>query len=308
MNARTTRLALGTAQLGMPYGIANATGQPSLADARKMVETAWSAGVRWFDTAQAYGNSETVLGQALRDVGVADEARIVTKLAPTVDTGSVTAILDGVRASVARLGLERVWGVLLHREEQLDAWSGAIREAFARAIEQGLTDRVGVSVYTPQRALQALQLGGLTALQVQASVFDRRMARAGVCAEAARREVALFIRSVYLQGLVLMPLALLERTMPFAVPAVSRLERFCRGQGMERQEFALRYALGLAARAHVVIGAETVAQTAENCRLAGRPPLSRRLCRAWDAEWPEDGDDLINPSLWPRSPAKAVKR
>ena len=40
------RLVLGTAQLGMPYGIANRSGQPDASQARAIVEAAWEAGIR----------------------------------------------------------------------------------------------------------------------------------------------------------------------------------------------------------------------------------------------------------------------
>lgn len=64
------RLVLGTAQLGMSYGIANKTGLPDLATATAIVQTAWESGICEFDTAQAYGKSEQVLSQALSELGV----------------------------------------------------------------------------------------------------------------------------------------------------------------------------------------------------------------------------------------------
>ena len=104
------RLALGTAQLGMPYGIANRTGKPDLAAARSIVDTAWDAGIRYFDTAQAYGDSESVLGQALEN----RDAAIITKLPPKLENVS-----QHLRESLRRLGRATIWGVLLHREEHL---------------------------------------------------------------------------------------------------------------------------------------------------------------------------------------------
>lgn len=56
MRPLTERVALGTAQLGMAYGVANTAGQPTSEAATGLVATAWGAGVRSFDTAQAYGS------------------------------------------------------------------------------------------------------------------------------------------------------------------------------------------------------------------------------------------------------------
>jgi aryl-alcohol dehydrogenase-like predicted oxidoreductase len=66
---------LGTAQLGMPYGVANHCGLPSDADAAALLGAALMAGVRAFDTVRAYGASERRLGRALAD---APEVTIIT--------------------------------------------------------------------------------------------------------------------------------------------------------------------------------------------------------------------------------------
>src|SRR5438552_4624627 len=91
----TNRLALGTAQLGMQYGVANRTGQPDLEVATRIVSTARQAGIRYFDTAQAYGKSETVLGSVFQRIGTGDVA-VVTKLPTQLDTTDADAILRGI--------------------------------------------------------------------------------------------------------------------------------------------------------------------------------------------------------------------
>src|SRR5215472_9543439 len=97
-----SRIALGTAQLGMAYGIANTTGRPKAAVALEIVAECWQSGVRYFDTAQTYGDSEVVLGRALRNVGVASEARVISKLSPKLKVESVESIINSVQLSVDR--------------------------------------------------------------------------------------------------------------------------------------------------------------------------------------------------------------
>ncbi len=284
----------------MPYGIANTTGRPNVEIARQIINLSWQGGIRYFDTAQAYGESEAIVGQVLRDLGVANEAQIITKLSPSVDITNVDAILASLRFSLEQLGLRRLWGVLLHREEQLDHWENAVGEAFTCARSEGLVSHVGVSVYSPQRGLQALDLRDIDVLQVPANVFDRRMKRAGVFQQARTRSVKIFIRSAYLQGLALLPNPRVAQLAPFALNAVEALDRFCCVQLLDRQEFALRYALALDANALVVVGAEMPAQIAGNCRAAALPSLPSTVSAAWDAAWPNDDELLVNPSLWPK--------
>ena len=70
--AKTPALILGTAQLGMAYGAANRRGMLSDFQARELLESAWDAGIRWFDTARAYGESERRLGEFFRSLSPAE--------------------------------------------------------------------------------------------------------------------------------------------------------------------------------------------------------------------------------------------
>ena len=98
-----SRLVLGTAQLGMPYGIANSTGKPDFETAVSLIKTAWEHGIREFDTAQAYGESETVLGRALSSLGISNDVRIITKLDPKLDPQEGQNIQKAINRRLERL-------------------------------------------------------------------------------------------------------------------------------------------------------------------------------------------------------------
>jgi aryl-alcohol dehydrogenase-like predicted oxidoreductase len=297
--AGCSALALGTVQLGMRYGIANVAGRPDPGTAAEIVATAWEHGVRFFDTAQAYGTSEEVLGQALAGLDRGDEAHVVTKLDANSDVGDVRAVLRSLDASVRRLKITQLWGLLLHKEEELDRWPGSIRDVFRQAKRVGLVARAGVSVYSPERALQALDFEDIAIVQVPASVFDRRMARAGVFARAAALGKTVFVRSVYLQGLALLPPGAPPRSIPRGAQAVEVLRRFCAEKGFTVQQFAVDHVRTVAPHAKVIIGAETVEQTRENCALFANPPVKTGVYEAWAETWPRDFPDLIDPRRWP---------
>ena len=111
------RLVLGTAQLGLPYGIANQTGQPDQNIATAIIHEAWKNGIREFDTAQAYGNSEQALGKALGELGISSEAKIITKLHPNLDHLDASVLSNTLNQSLERLGVSSLFGIMLHREE-----------------------------------------------------------------------------------------------------------------------------------------------------------------------------------------------
>src|SRR2546422_560760 len=104
----------------MPYGIANTTGRPDMEAANAIVANSYRAGVRFFDTAPAYGSSERVLGQCFQDLHIAAEVRVISKVDPRVRADEME---QAVARSLATLGVPSLWALLLHNETLLDQWS-----------------------------------------------------------------------------------------------------------------------------------------------------------------------------------------
>ena len=223
-------IVLGTAQLGMSYGIANTTGRPSEEQALTLLQSAAAAGLRTFDTAWGYGDSETLLGRLLPRIYRPDTVRLITKFSLQNLDGSPANAADRLRrdleATLTRLGVPRLEALLLHREGDLPAFSGALAPVFADFLRQGLVGRLGVSVYSPARCLEALASPLVGAIELPANILDRRFEREGVFELARRKGVALYLRSVFLQGLLVMPLAALPSRMAQAAPYLERLRRF----------------------------------------------------------------------------------
>ena len=197
-------LVLGTAQLGMPYGIANRVGPLDRTTAVEIVAAAYQKGVRLVDTAQDYGESETVLGYAFAELAIGDQVQVVSKFGGAVDTADRAQIMENIKASLSRLRLRQLFALFLHREERLTHWEETLGPTLREAKAAGLTRHLGVSVYSVESALRALEIADIDAIQVPCNVFDRRMTRSGVFDRARVLGKAVFVRSVYLQGLVLL--------------------------------------------------------------------------------------------------------
>jgi spore coat polysaccharide biosynthesis protein SpsF len=294
-------MVLGTAQFGMPYGIANVTGQPAIKQAADMVAQCWEQGIRYFDTAQAYGDSELVLGTCLESLVLDEEPRIITKLHPGTDIRSPKDITKSVQASIGRLRVSALWGLMLHREHWLDEWDGVLGQTLRHLKNQGLIRRLGASVYSVERALQAVDKQDLDVLQVPINVFDRRMARANVFEQADRAGKQVFARSIYLQGLALMDPAAAPDGICHAKTALTAFAEFCRSHQLDRKRFAVEYVRHRAPKALLVLGAETSQQALENCALTETMTTPSAMVDAWDAAWPEDLAELIDPSRWKTS-------
>jgi aryl-alcohol dehydrogenase-like predicted oxidoreductase len=292
-----SRLVLGTAQLGMPYGIANSTGQPDFETAVSIIKIAWEGGIREFDTAQAYGESEAVLGRALSSLGISKDARIITKLDPNLKPHQGQDIKRSIKRSLERLQIPSLYGLMLHREEWLDNLNQGLEKTLRALVVDGAVQHLGVSLYAPARAVQALESDIFGMIQVPANILDRRFADAGVFDLADEKGKQVYIRSVFLQGLLLMKPEGLPFHMAFAKDTISKVDSLCERYGYTRPQMALFYIEGKYPHAKIIIGAETPIQLEQNIDIWKDNFTSIFEIKEFDSLSIVD-ERIINPSQW----------
>jgi aryl-alcohol dehydrogenase-like predicted oxidoreductase len=143
------RLVLGTVQLGLPYGINNKTGKPDFRGACEIVKTAFDNGITRFDTAQAYGDSEEILGKAFLSLNINNKVKVYSKLDPKIDLSDEAAVRRSVDDSLCSLKIDRLDGLFLHHEGDLDFWDQGLCGVLQRLVTEGKVKSIGVSFYTP---------------------------------------------------------------------------------------------------------------------------------------------------------------
>ncbi len=292
-----SRLALGTVQLGKDYGIANNSGRPDDAEADEILLSAWRFGFRWLDTAQNYGDSEVRIGTFLRANPEIDYA-VATKLAPNLDITYKPTVLAAMAESKKRLG--RTPAVtFLHDPEQLGRWSVGAGQALVLGRNRGLTLDLGVSVYSPEEFSLAIDNPDINFIQAPFNALDPRLIESGLMARAIKSNKQIFIRSIFLQGLLLCSPDKLSSKMSFAAPYVSAFHDLCRDAGLSPAELAIRYVAQAAPRALLIIGCETSNQLRQNARYIAREDLDDQLIRRIST-LPFGGPKLVNPYLWNR--------
>ena len=111
--------------------------------------------------------------------------------------------------------------------------------------------------------------------------------------------VAVFVRSVYLQGLLAMPESDVPPRLQGLVPTRRRLESLAREAGLALTELAVRGMLGQEGVTCVLAGVETRDQLLDNIALFNRGPLPADLLAAVDAAVPTLPEAWLTPSMWP---------
>ena len=291
------KLGLGTAQFGLAYGITNARGQVPAAEVEAIVAAAVAAGIDLFDTATAYGESESVLGPALASQG---GLHIVSKLPPLAVDRIGAAEIDRYRAAVQRslalLQRPSIYGLLLHRPDDLRKPGAerlvALLEELKRA---GTVAKIGVSAYDRAQIELAVDRLPLDAVQVPVNLLDQRLLQDGTLDRLKVRNIEVHARSAFLQGALL---AESSRLPGHFAPHLDRLRAVggaAERAGLSRLALCLRFVLAQPPIDRVIVGVTGMAELQQVLAAATDvAPLPQGLAAL------ASGDPhLVNPALWP---------
>lgn len=303
------KLVLGTAQLGSPYGIANRLGQPNSSMAEKLIKTAISSGVRWLDTARAYGASERVVGNALRS-GWEGRAKVITKLSPLTECPAdasretVDAFVDAsLYNSCASLRVQKIDVLMLHRAVHLTEWSGRVWERLLEHKAQGTINALGISVQNPFELRQALAESEIGIVQLPFNVLDWRWDDLipAIRAKRAERGLIVHVRSALLQGLLAGHEPTLWHRANVMQAAAVRDWLVMHQQAAEMTSVAqlcLSFVKSLEWVDGVVVGMESLDQLAENLLTFSGPDLGVKDIQAISASRPVLAEESLNPAFW----------
>jgi aryl-alcohol dehydrogenase-like predicted oxidoreductase len=298
LKMKLSKLQLGTVQFGLNYGIANKEGKPTYEKARDIVKTAFEGGITCFDTAASYGNSEEILGRAVEELGLKGKITIVTKVLPVKNSvdNSIDAekyIFKSIETSLKKLRLEKLPICLFHREEDSEYIPFLIK-----ASEQGLIEKAGISIDS-EASLDKVLDSGAEYVQAPFNIFDKRMLRSGFIKKANATGIGIFTRSVYLQGLVLMPEKNIIHHLSQVIPVRRKLEKIATANGMSMAELCMRYVLSFNEIQSVLTGVDSNEQLRQNIELASKGPLNKNILEAIDNAVPFFEEKLIRPACWP---------
>lgn len=283
------KIALGTVQFGIEYGVANTGGRVTESTAKDILDLARELGVDTLDTAAAYGTSEQVLGRAC-----IDSFKVISKLPLDASHHEKPAswVKHCLDQSLNNLGTESLYGLLLHRPLDLLKENGIeLFDALLDLKRQGLVEKIGISVYGPDD-LDKLAAFDFDLVQAPMNVLDRRLKSSGWLEKLSNRGTEVHIRSAFLQGLLLMSKA---HRPEYFNPWRSLLSAYDAWVA-ERQITPLQACLGYL-NSHpeidkIVVGVDTPGQLRE----------ITSAIRIYTSTAPEaiqsDNPNLVNPGLW----------
>ena len=287
----TKKLILGTAQFGQNYGITNAIGKVPEAEIKSIFRNARLNQIHTLDTASTYGDSELVLG----NIGVCD-FDVITKL-PSL--GSATSdcyeiYKKSIEGSLRDLKMSRIDTVLLHRPEELiSSYGDTIYNALHKLKDDGLVDRIGISIYSPELLDNIYPKYFFDVIQAPLNVFDRRIISSGWLSRLSEMGVSVIARSVFLQGILLSQVNDLPSYFSKWRPLFMQWIEFYQENGLSALEASLQFIVQVPEIDKIIVGVESESQLTEIVRAINNPVIIEYN----DLETDDLG--LISPVHWP---------
>lgn len=253
-----SNLILGTASFLSGYGVSSRTQKKTNLEIEKLLRGAQELGINRFDTAPAYGEAEEILGRFL-DKTV--DLQISTKLS-AIETKSEKLIRNSIEKSLTRLQIETIETLYLHDESNLLHEDGDdLFSILQKLLSEELVREIGVSIYTYEKlAANYGSFPELSAFQVPENICDRRLLTNELIKEIADQNKSVIIRSVFLQGLLLMESHDIPDYLIECKPCVESLKQLAELWGVSTVDLCLSYAKSIEWCSGILVGADNLTQ------------------------------------------------
>jgi hypothetical protein len=277
------KLAIGTVQFGLDYGITNHSGQVAIDEVKDILDYAKTNNIDTLDTAARYGNSEQVLG----GVGV-NNYRIITKTTPLKN--GVDGVIKGFHQSLDNLNIGQVDGLLIHNIDDVkDKRFGDLFHKVNELKEEGLINKIGFSTYTPDQVDFLLENFDFDLIQVPFNIFDTRLIEGGQLQALKKKNIEIHARSIFLQG-VLLDFDNLSSYFSKWKKQFDKYQSTVEKSGLSLLEYALNFTLNVQEIDKILVGVNSADQLKEI--------VQAKKKQSSLSAFPIDDIALLNPGLW----------
>lgn len=282
------KFVLGTAQLGLNYGISNRTGTPTEAQALEILEFAWEAGIRHYDTAPGY-HSESIIGKFAKIHNLGSEIEVLTKIPPMLERADWKGFaMNSVEKSFRDLKIESLKVLFLHAQEDFKLFLEE-PEFFQSLMSAFPIEALGISVYDPETVEKTMMAFGGLAYQFPFNLLDRRFENIAI--PVGKR----YARSIFLQGLLAS-----DHINPNAPNPIKRfhdaIRTDCTLLGLTAKKTAWTFVSASSCFDYFLIGVETLIQFKDLLKLEA---VDLEIAETLGKKWRKHiSDDWLDPRKW----------
>jgi aryl-alcohol dehydrogenase-like predicted oxidoreductase len=282
-----SKLALGTVQFGLPYGINNQHGVPTDDELREIFNTAKEAGIQVLDSAQGYGNAEERIGKLCNN-----EFKVITKFKILKSSYPFHSELS---ESLLKLKSNSVYAYMAH-DGNLLIENPSWWEGLQLAKEKGIIKKIGYSLYSVDQ-LENLFANNLIPdiIQFPYNILDRRFE--SFLPKLAALGVEIHTRSVYLQGLLQMHPNRISNQFSSLKANLSRIREIAMSSQLTIGQICLGYVINNEFINKVVVGIDNLFQLKENINICKTTNLPISIINELNSIEVKD-KSMLNPTNW----------
>jgi aryl-alcohol dehydrogenase-like predicted oxidoreductase len=284
-----SKLGLGSGQFALDQPQATVRGRNPLAEARDILDIAARSQLAVFDVDGHSGVAQAALGEILPRP---NPFRIsISTVRPDRGPDFVEA---EARAALRRMGVEQADAILVPAAADLFGPHGlALWDRLKSLKDQGLTRKIGVSVFASDDPLGVARRFRPDIVQAPASLLDQRLLIDGTLAALAGLGIEVHLRSIFLNGLLFLPPDRAPTHLKAAASRISRARRLIAEGRSDPLQAALGFALSRVEAATVLVGVTSPAELSAVIAAASSPPP--------DLDWDEmaiDDPIALDPRAW----------
>ncbi|WP_304170332.1 aldo/keto reductase [Phenylobacterium aquaticum] len=287
MTSPLSKLGIGSGQFALDQ--ASVRGRPRSAEVRDMLEIAARSRLSVLDVA---GHSPQADG-ALADVLPRPNPFDVCISTVRADRGPDLVEAEA-RAALRRLGVEQAECIFVPSASELFGPHGLAMWDRLRALkDQGVTRKIGVSVFASDDPLGVARRFRPDVVQAPASLLDQRLIVDGTLAAIAEMGMQVHLRSIFLNGLLLLPPDRAPNHLKAAAARISRARRLIAEGRSDPLQAALGFALSRPEAHTVLVGVASAAELNAVIAAAANPPP--------DLDWDDmaiDDPVALDPRAW----------
>lgn len=289
----TNKLILGTVQLGLEYGINNKEGKPSLEQSFDILHTSFDNDLKILDTAEAYGNSQEVIGE-FHKRNPKKKFKIITKLSANHNLNN-SIFIDNIKNDCSILDVDQLYGYMFHNYHSFKENVSFYNEIL-KAKKLGIIKYAGISLYDNFEIEDIIQnYSEFDFIQIPFNLFDNELKRKEVIDKATEKGISTHIRSVFLQGLFFRDPSSLSGNLIKLAPYLKRLNEIKEKNKLTTETLALHYVLQKKYISNVLIGVENTTQLLNNIKSSkNKKDIPHDLLDKVNIL----EEELLNPSNW----------
>jgi aryl-alcohol dehydrogenase-like predicted oxidoreductase len=280
------KIAIGTAQFGLNYGVSNQNGKVDSDGIQSILNFAHDNNINTLDTAKGYGNSEKSIGDYLNVTK--KNWNIITKLNSNKD------VIEQIQDSKEKLTIMPT-KILAHSVQLfLDP---IFQLSLQESKDKKLVYDIGVSLYSEEELNQVLESKiKPDVVQLPLNILDTRLYRCGILSKLIDNGIEIHVRSVFLQGLFYLPKTELEDNFKDVIPYLEKLKSISAVIGLTIAELSLLWLVSLKEVSKVIIGVENRSQLKDHLDTLQKNIDCSVFKDALSINY--ENENILNPSLW----------